>query len=113
MRKNDVKAKWKPAGCDTPRATVDHELGHQIAHLTNAHNDADIQEMYSNFMGLTSVQRGDVLSGYAGESIHEFIAEGWSEYRNNPNCRPLAINISNRLFDLYNQINPQRVKVRR
>lgn len=113
VRKNDVKAKWKPAGCDTPRATVDHELGHQIAHLTNAHNDADIQEMYSNFMGLTSVQRGDVLSGYAGESIHEFIAEGWSEYRNNPNCRPLAINISNRLFDLYNQINPQRVKVRR
>lgn len=113
VRKNDVKAKWKPAGCDTPRATVDHELGHQIARLTNAHNDADIQEMYSNFIGLTSAQRGDVLSGYAGESIHEFIAEGWSEYRNNTNCRPLAINISNRLFDLYSQINPQRVKVRR
>ena len=113
VRKNDVKAKWKPAGCDTPRATVDHELGHQIARLTNAHNDADIQEMYSNFMGLTSAQRGDILSGYAGESIHEFIAEGWSEYRNNTNCRPLAINISNRLFDLYSQINPQRMKVRR
>lgn len=113
VRKSDVQAKWKPEGCDTPRATVDHELGHQIARLTNAHNDADIQEMYLDFMSLTSTQRGEALSGYAGESIHEFIAEGWSEYRNNPNCRPLATNISNRLFDLYNQNTSRLVKDRR
>lgn len=113
VRQSDVKAKWKPAGCDTPRATVDHELGHQIAKLTNAHNDYEMQEMYSRFMSLSSTQRGEVLSGYAGESIHEFIAEGWSEYRNNPNCRPLAKSISNRLFDLYNQHTPRLVKVRR
>lgn len=113
VRRSDVKAKWKPAGCDTPRATVDHELGHQIAKLTNAHNDYEMQEMYSRFMSLSSTQRGEVLSGYAGESIHEFIAEGWSEYRNNPNCCPLAKSISNRLFDLYNQHTPRLVKVRR
>lgn len=113
VRRSDVKAKWKPAGCDTPRATVDHELGHQIARLTNAHKDADIQKMYSDFMSLSSIQRGEVLSGYAGDSIHEFIAEGWSEYRNNPNCRTLATKISNRLFDLYNQCTPSPVKVRR
>ena len=113
VRRSDVKAKWKPAGCDTPRATVDHELGHQIAKLTDAHNDYEMQEMYSRFMSLSSTQRGEVLSGYAGESIHEFIAEGWSEYRNNPNCRPLAKSISNRLFDLYNQHTPRLVKVRR
>ena len=113
IRRSDVEAKWKPAGCDTPRATVDHELGHQIARLTNAHNDAVIQEMYSDFMSLNSTQRGEALSGYAGKSIHEFIAEGWSEYRNNPNCRALATNISNRLFELYNQCIPRLVKVRR
>lgn len=113
VRRGDVKAKWKPAGCDTPQATVDHELGHQIAKLTNAHNDYEMQEMYSRFMSLSSTQRGEVLSGYAGESIHEFIAEGWSEYRNNPNCRPLAKNISNRLFDLYNQHTLRLAKVRR
>lgn len=113
VRRSDVKAKWKPAGCDTPQATVDHELGHQIAKLTNAHNDYKIQEMYSRFMSLSSTQRGEVLSGYAGESIHEFIAEGWSEYRNNPNCRPLAANIANRLFDLYNQHTSRLVKIRR
>lgn len=102
-KKDEVKTKHKPVGCDTPRATVDHELGHQIAILTNAHNDAIIKGMYSDFMKLTNTQRCEALSGYAGESIHEFIAEGWSEYRNNPNCRPLAKNIANRLFDLYNQ----------
>lgn len=113
VRKSDVKVKWKPAGCATPRSTVDHELGHQIARLTNAHNDAVIQRMFSNFMKLNSTQRGEALSGYAGESIHEFIAEGWSEYRNNPNCRTLATNISNRLFDLYNQSTTHLVRVRR
>lgn len=113
VRENDVKAKWKPAGCYTPQATVDHELGHQIAQLTNAYNDVCIQKMYSDFMNLNSIQRGEKLSGYAGESIHEFIAEGWSEYRNNPNCRSLAKNISNRLFDLYNQSTSHRIKVRR
>ncbi len=103
IKKHDVETKWKPVGCDTPRATVDHELGHQIAKLTNAHEDHEIQEMYAHFTNLSSMERGEVLSGYAGASIHEFIAEGWSEYRNNPNCRPLAKSISNRLFDLYNQ----------
>lgn len=112
VRENDVKAKWKPAGCYTPQATVDHELGHQIAQLTNAYNDVCIQKMYSDFMNLNSTQRGEKLSGYAGESIHEFIAEGWSEYRNNPNCRSLAKNISNRIFDLYNQ-RTSRYKGRR
>lgn len=113
VRQSNVDAKWKPEGCNTPRATVDHELGHQIAKLTNAHNDYEIQEMYARFMCLTSTQRGEILSGYAGDSIHEFIAEGWSEYRNNPNCRPLAMSIANRLFDLYNQHAPRLVKVRR
>lgn len=113
VRRADVWSKWKPAGCDTPMATVDHELGHQIARLTDAHNDTVIQGLYSSFMGLSSIQRGEILSGYAGESIHEFIAEGWSEYRNNPNCRPMAAAISERLFDLYSQNSSRRVRVRR
>ena len=61
--------------------------------------------MYYEFKRLNNAQQGEVLSGYAGKSIHEFIAEGWSEYRNNPNCRTLAKNIATRLFDLYNQSN--------
>ena len=92
---------------------MDHELGHQIARLTDAHNDPYIQELYSQFMCANETQREQYLSGYAGESIHEFIAEGWSEYRNNPNCRPLATEISTRMIELYNQSTPHLVRVRR
>ena len=110
VRRSDVLSRWKPEGCDTPRATVDHELGHQIARLTNAHNDDCIQELYANFLKLSEINRGIVLSGYAGESIHEFIAESWSEYRNNPNCRPLAMEVSNRMIDIYNSSTMQLVR---
>ena len=113
VRRSDVLQRWKPEGCDTPQATVDHELGHQIARLTDAHNDPYIQELYSQFMCANETQREQSLSGYAGESIHEFIAEGWSEYRNNPNCRPLATEISTRMIELYNQSTPHLVRVRR
>ena len=113
VRRRDVEARWKPVGCDTPRATVDHELGHQIARLTDAHNDDRIRELYARFMGLSMEQRGEVLSGYAGESIHEFIAEGWSEYRNNPNCRSAASFIAGRLLELYQQNTASLVKRRR
>ena len=113
VRRSDVLSRWKPEGCDTPRATVDHELGHQIARLTDAHNDGHIQELYASFSNLSEMDRGNVLSGYAGESIHEFIAESWSEYRNNPNCRPLAMEVSNRMIDLYNSTTMQLVRTRR
>lgn len=113
VRRADVLAHWKPEGCDTPRATVDHELGHQIARLTDAHNDSYIQELYANFSDLNESDRGNVLSGYAGESIHEFIAESWSEYRNNPNCRPLAMEVSNRIIELYGSNQMRLVRTRR
>ena len=113
VRRSDVLSRWKPEGCDTPRATVDHELGHQIARLTDAHNDGYIQELYANFSNLSEMDQGNVLSGYAGESIHEFIAESWSEYRNNQNCRPLAMEVSNRMIDLYNSTTMPLVRTRR
>lgn len=113
VRRSDVLSRWKPEGCDTPRSTVDHELGHQIARLTDAHNDDYIQELYAGFSNLSEMDQGNVLSGYAGESIHEFIAESWSEYRNNPNCRPLAMEVSNRMIELYNSTTMQLVRTRR
>ena len=58
VRRADVLSHWKPEGCDTPRATVDHELGHQIARLTDAHNDPHIQELYEDFMRLNETDRG-------------------------------------------------------
>lgn len=100
-KKHEVTMHWKPLGCDTPGATVDHELGHQIAQITKAHDDAFLRDMYSRFRKLNTTQRGETLSGYAAESIHEFLAEGWAEFCNNPACRPLAKAIGNRLLALY------------
>lgn len=113
VRRADVLARWKPEGCDTPRATVDHELGHQIARLTDAHNDLRIQELYADFMDLGVQGSSDALSGYSRESIHEFIAEAWSEYRNNPNCRPLAMEVAGRIIEIYESSPMRLVRTRR
>lgn len=112
VRRSDVDSGYKPQNCYSPKATVDHELGHQIAKLVDAHNDEFIQEKYKEFYSLDDSGKAAELSGYAGTSIHEFLAESWSEYRNNPQCRNLAREISERMIDLYNQSKLVKVRVR-
>ena len=97
----DVASGWKPQNCVTPKATLDHVLGHQIARLTRAHEDAEILNLFSCFEGLADSVKPDVLSGYAATDIHEFVAEAWSEYRNNANCRDCARAVSERMIALY------------
>lgn len=113
VKSEDVKAGWKPQNCDTPKATVDHELGHQIAKLVDAHLDPDIIELYKKFITLDDKKRSEILSGYAAESIHEFLAESWSEYRNNPKCRPCAKFVAEKMIDLYNDTRYEKRKVLR
>lgn len=114
QQKNEsVSSGWFPPGCDTPKSTVDHELGHQIAHLVNAHNDSYIQNLYMAFMGVDVARRKEVVSGYAAKDIHEFIAESWAEYRNNRNCRDCARAVSERMIDLYNAHNPVKTYPKR
>ena len=95
---NEVQTKHKPIGCDTPRATADHELGHEIDKLLNASEDDEINRLYSDFMGCDSPQ--DQLSGYAETNVKEFIAEAYSEYRNNSAPRSYAVSVYNRLIQL-------------
>lgn len=101
IKQQDVCAGWKPFMCDTPKATMDHELGHQIAGLTAAHEDEWMQTRYRQFCRMDKAEKSAVLSGYAGENIHDFIAEAWSEYRNNPDCRPCAKAVAERMLALY------------
>lgn len=108
-RKKDVAEGWKPQNCDTPKATMDHELGHQIAKITKAHDDPFICSLYESFSTLDDLGKSNTLSGYAGTDIHEFIAESWSEYRNNPQCRDCAREVSQRMIDLYNSNTYQKV----
>ena len=113
VKQSEVSAGWKPQNCNTPKATVDHELGHQIAALVNAHSDPDIQECYQRFATLGRQQQSQILSGYAAKNIHEFIAESWSEYRNNPDCRECAKFVSERMLDLYHSGHKNKVKILR
>lgn len=113
VKQADVDAGWKPINCNTPKATVDHELGHQIAKLVEAHNDPDIQELYNRFSNVDAQNQSKVLSGYAATNIHEFIAESWSEYRNNSECRDCAKFVATRMIELYEAKNPEKKKVLR
>ena len=105
VKESDVMSGWKPENTATPKATMDHELGHQIAKLTRAHDDQEIISLFSRFDSLSEDGKARVLSGYAGTNIHEFIAEAWSEYRNNAYCRDCAKAVSERMIALYNGLH--------
>ena len=112
----EVATKHKPIGCDTPRATVDHELGHEIDKLLGAANDPEINDLYNKMMRseMHSTMKykemfddarpaKDVLSEYSKKDVKEFIAECYSEYRNNPQPREYSTKVYQRLKYLYSQ----------
>lgn len=101
VKENEVRIGHKPIGCGNVKATIDHELGHQIAEKLNACNDSYIKEVYNRFIGLSGIEHANVLSTYATQNIEEFVAECWSEYSNNPQCRKVAAFVSKRLIELY------------
>ena len=95
QKEREVAFRHKPVGCDTPRATFDHEMGHEIDRMLRASEDKEIAGMYREM-----IDRGngeEVLSGYAKTSIAEFIAEAYSEYQNNPAPREYAKRVYQRL----------------
>ena len=84
--------KFHPAGCDTIRSVLDHEIGHQLDNLLGIGNLQDIQDLYTS---RTLRELTDDLSEYAWNNknknkFSEMIAEGWAEYCNNPNPREIA-----------------------
>lgn len=110
VRKREVDSGRKPQNCYSPKATVDHELGHQIDKLVGAQYDSDIQQLYNVFSQLSDSEKARTLSGYAGDNIQEFIAESWSEYRNNPQCRDYARMVAERMLELYDSNRLKRIR---
>ena len=97
----DEIAKWAPIGCGSPKAVVDHELGHEIDNLLGASNDHIINDLYSGMMRDNKAETA--LSGYSKTNVKEFIAEAYSEYRNNPKPREVSRAVYNRLIELRDQ----------
>lgn len=86
LLRRDVEMAWHPQETASAKAVVDHELGHQLDTLLSLGDDPDINSLWE-------ANRGNMrseVSGYAGTNIAEFVAESWSEYRNNPAPRPVA-----------------------
>jgi hypothetical protein len=78
---------FHPKGCDTLKSTIDHEFGHKIA----IDKKASILRYFEDHgIDFTEDQIISGLSEYAATSIDEFLAEGYSEYVNNPHPRPIA-----------------------
>lgn len=97
----NVASGFHPIGCGSPKATVDHEIGHEIDRLIGAKNDPIINGLYHEMK--QNGDAGSTLSVYAEENVMEFIAEAYSEYRNNPQPRRYARAVYLRLKVLWEQ----------
>lgn len=83
--KSGVESKFHPAGCDSMRSIMDHELGHALDFLLGLSQRSDIRKLWESWGGVA-----ETLSRYARTNLAEFIAEAWAEYLNNPEPRPIA-----------------------
>ena len=71
----------------TVAGTFDHEVAHQIDFALGLSKNV---EMVSLWRSLSKQEIASGLSKYGTETISEFIAEGWAEYCNKDNPRPIA-----------------------
>lgn len=74
----DVKAGFHPKGTNSIKGVVDHESAHFLDFRYRVYEDEDLQDMYYNDPSVFYD-----ISTYARKNVHEMIADGFSEYRNN------------------------------
>ena len=89
---------WHPEGCGTLKSVISHEIGHNIDYILNAREDKEIKGLFG------SLKKQDVINGlseYGSESVSEFIAESWAEYRNNSKPRKISQEVSKKLIDMW------------
>jgi hypothetical protein len=96
---DSVKSNYHPPGCDSIKSIVDHELGHQLDALCNLAEDPEINTIYTDLVSRNGVN--DAVSRYAAKNIKEFIAESWTELRNNAAPRDVARAIGRIIQDRY------------
>ena len=85
-----MEDRWHPQGCDTIKSIFDHEIGHQLDYALNLRNNKHMINLYNS---ISKFNKSVGLSMYSNYSIKEFIAEGWTEYINNPYPRDIAMKI--------------------
>ena len=117
-RREEVATLWHPIGADKLSGTINHEIGHWLDSHVKASSDRTIMNLYGSYYTNRRTahtlpdgsririykKMANALSDYAHTNLHEFVAEGWAEYRNNPAPRPLAKAIGDRIVELYKEM---------
>ena len=104
--KLSIEKKDHPEGCGTIKAIIDHEIGHWMDHSLLAFRDRRIGKIFKPlYDDPDAMPMASALSSYARTSRLEFIAEAWSEYRNNPHPRPVAKAVGDRMIELYRKVH--------
>jgi hypothetical protein len=80
------------------KSVFDHEVGHSLFRFLELSKDKELNELFTS-QTKNAIIKG--LSEYASEKFTDFVAEGWAEYRNNPNPRPLAKKIGEIILERY------------
>lgn len=98
---------FHPKNSGSLKAVVDHEFGHQIdrfIQLKGSSRSKSYIELRNYYDSLKTANIGSELSRYATKNFAEFIAEGFSEYKNNPEVRPMAKKIGELLTQAYKEV---------
>jgi hypothetical protein len=93
LAKRNVAVGHNPIGCDTLKAVIDHEMGHQVDNLLGLFNgpgapDKDLVEKLKGLLAPAVIEKE--LSIYASTTKDEIVSEAWAEYQNNPTPRKFA-----------------------
>lgn len=108
---SDVATGWHPVGTATPSAVLTHEFGHQIDNYLCKKNargwiQTMFEEMQLEARPLIRDQKktadqayAELLSRYGAKNSAEFFAEAFSEYIHNPNPRPIAKKVGEKLIE--------------
>lgn len=97
-KQRSVERKWNPVGCGSIKATIDHEYGHQLDDLLDLSSSVQFLSIRRNY---SKAQVIEGLSEYASTKHCEYIAEAWAEYVNNPNPRPMSVEIGKLIESQY------------
>ena len=98
---------YHPKDSGSLKAVADHEFGHLIDRFVQLHGGSSSSPSYRELREYyNSLTRDNIkadLSGYGAEKFPEFIAEGFSEYKNSPHPRPMAVKIGKLLTQAYKE----------
>lgn len=98
---------FHPQNSGSLKAIVDHEFGHQIERfiqLKGGNSSPAYKELKEYYNSLSRDDINNGLSKYGSTKLAEFIAEGFSEYKNNPTPRPMALKIGKLLTQAYKEV---------